>query len=448
MASAATLSATATLPITATLSHYATLSDFKTPSDATTPSDSGLLTITPKPSDDTNLGRFASSENDEDTIMVFAEPWQKYLTEDNPRIFYPICLGEVLNGRYMVEHKLGHGGDSTVWMAHDIEGKRDVALKVLSSGEWGENELRIQDEILKNVKDTTHIATYLSTFLLPTNIESHRHRVLVFPLLCPCVDLASQDDIPLASRMSAALQLLEALESLHEAGIMHRDLSERNCMWGMSSVHHLDRSAKYEVLGQPLKERIPSAWVDLWKEAELVAPMEIPQDLRTNEFYLGDFGIAKKVGDSTTQVGFPPSAYCSPERLLGAEPSFACDMWSYMIVFSVLYLDFPPFRGGREGGIISDIVNHLGPLPEDWKKRYAQDEALDFWYDQSRKADTKDDLQSIIAYYRPDTDPIERELVHSVMSKVFVYRPEERLTATELLKDPSFRAIMDKYGCL
>jgi hypothetical protein len=32
--------------------------------------------------------------------------------------------------------------------------------------------------------------------------------------------------------------------------------------------------------------------------------------------------------------------------------------------------------------------------------------------------------------FRPDADPAERELVLSVMQKVFIYSPEERLTAT------------------
>lgn len=220
-------------------------------------------------------------------------------------------------------------------------------------------------------------------------------------------------------------------------------------MWGMAPLDHLDRSAKYEALGRPLKQKIPGP--DLWKKGELVTPVKIPEAFRTEDFYLSDFGIAKKVGEPTTQLGYPPEDFCSPERIHGKDPSFACDMWSYMVVFSVLYLGIPPFYNAFKDGVMGDIVRQLGPLPKEWRGLF-----LDFedgegfpesWYDQSQKPDTDWNIPAKIARLRPDADQIEQDHVHSVMSRVFSYRPEERPTAAELLKDPSFRAIMDNYGC-
>ncbi|KAJ6016791.1 hypothetical protein N7451_000170 [Penicillium sp. IBT 35674x] len=383
-----------------------------------------------------DFGNFASGWLEEAEVEDMAESWDKYHSKGNSRVLYPICLGEVLHGRYLIEHKLGFGGGSTVWMAHDLHEVKDVALKVLSLGEWGENELRMQHEILQNVKDTSHIATILTTFLLPTDVKSIQHRVLVFPLLGPYCDFGKHQDIPMASRMSAARQLLEALKSLHEAGIIHRDLNDRNCMWGMAPLDHLDRSAKYEALGRPLKQTIPGP--ELWKKGELVTPVKIPEAFRTDDFYLNDFGIAKK-------------DFCSPERIHGKDPSFACDMWSYMVVFSVLYLGIPPFYNAFEGGVMGDIVRQLGPLPEEWRGHFVdfEDEEgfPESWYDQSQTPDMNWNIPAKIARLRSDADQIEQDHVHSVMSRVFNYRPEERPTAAELLKDPSFRAIMDNYGC-
>ena len=39
---------------------------------------------------------------------------------------------------YRIEHKLGHGDFSTVWLARDIKKKRDVALKIMIPGDAGD----------------------------------------------------------------------------------------------------------------------------------------------------------------------------------------------------------------------------------------------------------------------------------------------------------------------
>ena len=223
------------------------------------------------------------------------------------------------------------------------------------------------------------------------------------------------------------------------------DLNAKNCLWGIGSLDGLNRNTKYELLGRPLKQTIP--FVDLWKRGELVSPVKVPKDLRTDKFYLCDFGMAKRVSDPATQRGYPPMQYCSPDRLHNEKPNFPCDMWSYMTTFSMLYLTFTPFPTFVEGGVVSGMVECLGPLPEHWRGLYTHPGGLDSWYDQSQSPDPKHSLAAKIAYFRPDADPAERQLVESIMSKVFVYDPEKRPTARDLLRDPSFRALMDRYGC-
>jgi hypothetical protein len=47
-----------------------------------------------------------------------------------PGGYHPVRLGDKFNDRYIVEHKLGHGGFSTVWLAQDTQMQRLVALKI------------------------------------------------------------------------------------------------------------------------------------------------------------------------------------------------------------------------------------------------------------------------------------------------------------------------------
>lgn len=159
---------------------------------------------------------FTKNEEEELDLEELVEPWYRYKTEGEENSLYPIFLGEMLNGRYLVEHKLGFGGGSTVWMAFDIQDKKNVALKIMRPGEWGVNEIRIQDEI-KKIQDPSHLVIYIATFVLPRD-----YRVLVFPLMGPCIDPIDLKTIPMATRMSAAHQLLKTLANLHEAGIIHR----------------------------------------------------------------------------------------------------------------------------------------------------------------------------------------------------------------------------------
>lgn len=170
--------------------------------------------------DDSDYGRLAQNSDDEDDIEADAESWEKYASEGNSHIFYPISLGDILDQRYRVEHKLGHGGFSTVWMAHDLRLKKDVALKVMASGKAGEHEHQIQNRILDEVEDTSHLSMYQRTFFLHGNERDHR--VLVLPLQGKCLTIYNVSEKPMAIRMSAARQLLQAVESLHRAGFVHR----------------------------------------------------------------------------------------------------------------------------------------------------------------------------------------------------------------------------------
>lgn len=182
-----------------------------------------MTSIEVLPNDETtDFGDFVKNEDEELDLEDVVEPWPRYDTKQHKHILYPICLGEVLNERYLVEHKIAAAGGSTVWMAFDLQSETNVALKVMiAPGEWGDNETRIQDEIRKSVQDPSHLILYTGTFFLSRD-NGDQHRVSVFPLMGPCLDILLLKTIPMAARMSAACQLLKTVAGLHEAGIIHR----------------------------------------------------------------------------------------------------------------------------------------------------------------------------------------------------------------------------------
>jgi serine/threonine protein kinase len=113
-------------------------------------------------------------------------------------------------------------------MAHDLFEKKDVALKVMPSWPWAENEVRMHREIAEKVKDAKRLVVASASFKLPVPVSAtgdgtvFEHQVLVLPLMGPRINWHTLVKLSMAQRMSAARQLLEALESLHAAGIVHR----------------------------------------------------------------------------------------------------------------------------------------------------------------------------------------------------------------------------------
>jgi hypothetical protein len=216
-------------------------------------------------------------------------------------------------------------------------------------------------------------------------------------------------------------------------------------MWGMSPLPHWDTATKYSYFGRPEKIALD----DTWKQGELVKAMEVPSNLLTNRVYLGDFGLAIKAGTSVECKEQCPAACCAPERYHGIDPSLASDMWSYMCIFTHLYLGFTPFFPAGGVGLMAGWRATLGSLPEHWKGycTYPDIGNENCFYDQSMPAFAERTLAARIARLRPETSQTERNLVLAVFAKVFVYLPERRATASQLLEDSSFKALMAMYGC-
>ncbi|KAF5656301.1 CMGC kinase [Fusarium circinatum] len=381
-------------------------------------------------------GDYADSDDEYDVEEASENP-QRYVEG----LYYPICIGETLANQYRVEHKLGHGGFSTVWMAYDTLGKKNVALKIMTPEGPNEHDYKMQTEIARNMQDTSHLLLYESTFLLSGPLGNHR--VLVLPLQGPNLrDYPCQKS--LCVRMSAAKQLLQAISHLHDGGIVHTDLSSANFMYTLGSMDSSTVVEKYRQIGRPQKIRLD---LGLWKACELVMPMKPHESLIGDDISLGDFGLVIKAGTSVSEKVQSPAIYCAPERVYDQDPTFATDMWSYMCIFAELYMGFALFYGGSNSSIVSCMVRSVGHLPAEWKGTFKAGGAEnDWWYDQDHELEPTASLEHRVARLRPDINAEEKELVLSVLWKGLSYQPQDRLTARQLLEDASFKALLKLYG--
>lgn len=104
-------------------------------------------------------GDFVGSD-EEDEVEDESEDSLQYLYG----LYYPVRIGDLLHqNRYQIIHKLGHGGFSTVWLAHDRQDGKDVALKILSSSENAAKEYQIHEAIKQKVQNAHSLSCFKTT---------------------------------------------------------------------------------------------------------------------------------------------------------------------------------------------------------------------------------------------------------------------------------------------
>ncbi|KAK2742795.1 hypothetical protein FQN57_005086 [Myotisia sp. PD_48] len=290
-------------------------------------------------------------EDDIDFEIRHVEDPDKY----GEGLLFPVCLGDWFNNRYRAFHELGHGTFSTVWLAHDTLKQKAVALKIMVPGNVAEHELHIQDEIRHRVRDTSNLVLYTDIFFVG-NINNKQHRVLAFPAFAPRTnDPDFLRQIPMATRMRAAKQLLEILASLHDRGFVHGDVRGKNLMWGVVPLDSSDPNAVYKYFGRPEKLSLKPE-----QPAELVLPLKINPLL---------------------------------------------------------------FQG-----------NYISS--------YSMKGASGEYYDQNTKVDTTK-FGTFLNRIGQEADLSKQQHAISMAMKVFRYLPEQRLTASQLLQDPSFKILTE-----
>jgi eukaryotic-like serine/threonine-protein kinase len=231
--------------------------------------------------------------------------------------------GSLLAGRYRLERVLGAGGMATVWLARDERLWRAVAVKILSE------TLAADSVYVRRFRREARVAAGLS----------HPNLVKVY-------DFGSEDDRPylameyvdggsLAERISAgtargldlrrlARELLQALDHIHSAGVVHRDVKPGNVLIAR------DGTAK-----------------------------------------LTDFGIAQPEGATrltSTGLVIGTRSFIAPEVERGEPATTRSDLYSCAMVLRATI-------GDRRSGELADLVSCLGD-PEPGRRPQSASRAL------------------------------------------------------------------------
>ena len=234
-------------------------------------------------------------------------------------------------GRYRITQPLGKGGMGEVYLAHDTELERDVALKILTAEVAGDQQRMqrfIQEAKTASALNHPNIITIYevgqaegSRFIATEYIrgDTLRQRMRLEPLsLRECFEIA--------------VQVATALSAAHDAKVVHRDIKPENVM--------LRPDGLVKVL---------------------------------------DFGLAKLTEKNAAGLHDPDAAtrlqintapgvvmgtfnYMSPEQARGKEVDLRTDIWSFGVVLYEMLTGLTPFTGETPSDLIAAILKSEPPL--------------------------------------------------------------------------------------
>ena len=136
-----------------------------------------------------------------------------------------IGTGELLKDRYRLERTLGRGGMAAVWLGHDEVLDRPVAVKVLA------DTIASDPDFVRRFRREATTAAGLSHPGLAGvyDFSEEGERPYLVMQLVPGENLAKRlERGETVDRGKLARELLEALDHIHGAGILHRDVKPGN----------------------------------------------------------------------------------------------------------------------------------------------------------------------------------------------------------------------------
>jgi serine/threonine-protein kinase SRPK3 len=147
-----------------------------------------------------------------------------------PDGYHPIEIGNCLNQRYRIVHKLGHGTYSTAWLARDEQRSRFVAVKIGTADaiQMSQREIDVLTQLTCQSVKQTHCRRFLTLPVLDsfslTGPNGKHSCFVTVPARCSLshtISISGPKFFHLKVARALAAQLVQAVAHVHDCGYVH-----------------------------------------------------------------------------------------------------------------------------------------------------------------------------------------------------------------------------------
>lgn len=221
-------------------------------------------------------------------------------------------------GKYALQRELGRGSMGVVFLAHDTSLHRDVAIKILNAGLTSdprfEDWFRIEARSVAAIYHPGVVRVHAFD-----SLESHLLIDMEYVPGGPFSTVLAKRGVTAQETVRIALEIMDALDCCHEAGIIHRDIKPTNILLDSRGAAKLSDFGLARILEHQLEASLRSA------------------------------------GSSAYFLGTP--RYAPPEAWDGAAGGPAWDMYSLGMVMYEALAGATPYRATTPLALIKEMAH-------------------------------------------------------------------------------------------
>jgi serine/threonine protein kinase len=250
-------------------------------------------------------------------------------------------------GRYRIEKILGQGAFGLVYLAHDDQLQRPVALKLLRAGRAEDRKLRQRFLTEARSASALNHPNVCVIYDVSETDEQQPYLAMEYVEGLTLQALMRQAPLEISAVVEMAIQMADALDAAYARGIVHRDLKPANILVterGQVKVLDFGLAKRFSASDEAIRDQAPFSA----SEANPLMPKKVPDPALLHQ-------------TATDQIVGTPK-YMSPEQAMGRPVDHRTDTFSLGAVLYEMATRQLPFRGETLIDVLYRVI-HATPDP-------------------------------------------------------------------------------------